>query len=159
MSDRQPFLPGIRAATGDDVEYVRRLAAEAFARFGDYERLLPSLMPLPWMRTVVATGADTAIGFAMYSLEDAAAGEIDLVAIAVDARWRSRGVGGALLRFVENEALALRDTGPASVRLTVAEDNTPARGLFERAGYVALAGVTGVYVGGQRSLGMRKRLR
>jgi ribosomal protein S18 acetylase RimI-like enzyme len=68
-------------------------------------------------------------------------------------------VGRALLRFVESETRAMSGDGPAWVRLTVAEDNTVARGLFEGSGYVRVPGTEGVYDGGQRSLGLTKRLR
>lgn len=149
--------PEIVPATASDVAFLRRLSAAVFARFGRYDRLLPEMMRLPRMRTVLAIHGDTRLGFAMYSLvED---GEVDLAAIAVDPSWQSRGVGRALLRFVESEALALCGDGPASVLLTVAEDNTVARRLFERAGYVPLPATEGFYDGGQRSLGLTKRLR
>jgi ribosomal-protein-alanine N-acetyltransferase len=157
---REPaFVPSIVPATARDIGFVRRLSAEAFARFGRYDRLLPGLMPLPWVRTAIAMLGDEPLGFAMYSLEGRASGEIDLVAIAVDPRWQSRGVGRALLGFVESEALAVCREGPASVRLTVAEDNTAARGLFEGSGYLVIPGERGLYDGGQRSMGLRKRLR
>ena len=151
--------PRIAPATARDVAFVRRLSAEVFGRFGRYDSLLPSIMPLPRMRTAIATTGGEPSGFAMYSLEDTANGEVDLVAIAVEPARQSRGVGRALLRFVESEALALSGEGPASVRLTVAEDNDAARALFERSGYLPIPGEHGVYDGGQRSMGLRKRLR
>lgn len=154
MSD--PFLPEIVPATPRDAEFVRRLSGEVFARFGRYDRLLPQLMRMPAMRTAIARSGDSRVGFAMYALES---GEVELVAIAVEPRWQSRGVGRALLGFVESEALEMCGDGPAQVRLTVAEDNTVARALFESRGYARLPGTEGLYDGGQRSLGLAKRLR
>lgn len=151
--------PDIVAARPGDVVFVRSLSRRVFARFGDYGRLLPTMMRLPWVRTLVATDGDAAVGFAMISLEDVATGEVDLIAIAVEPAMQSRGVGRALLEFVEAEALVVCGRGPVSLRLTVAEDNAVARGLFERSGYVATPGELGVYDGGQRSIGLRKRLR
>ena len=159
MTEQRQFDPEIVPATASDVAFLRRLSAEVFAHFGRYDRLLPEMMHLPRMRTVIAIHGDTRLGFAMYLLESVEDGEVDLAAIAVDPSWQSRGVGRALLRFVESEALALCGDGPASVRLTVAEDNAVARRLFERAGYVPLPATAGFYDGGQRSLGLAKRLR
>ena len=149
----------ISPAGATDVDFVRRLSAAVFARFGDYEGVLPALMDDPRMRTVVAWSGSTRVGFAMYLPVDDIPGEIDLVAIAVEPAWQARGVGRALLAFVEDEALTLAPGGASSVRLTVAEDNAVARRLFEGTGYRPIRGERGRYDGGQRSMGLRKRLR
>ena len=94
----------------------------------------------------------------MYSLEEIGAGEIDLVAIAVAPAWQSRGIGRRLLAHVERASGRLALEADVSIRLAVAEDNTPARTLFEKAGYVLVAGAEGVYPRGQRSLTLRKRI-
>jgi ribosomal protein S18 acetylase RimI-like enzyme len=95
----------------------------------------------------------------MISLEDAGAGEIDLTAIAVEPAWQARGVGRTLLRHVEQVArYAVAAGRTASVRLTVAEDNRRARGLFESVGYRLVPGKEDRYSGGQRSLVLRKTL-
>ncbi len=139
--------------------FVRLLSAEVFARFGSYDKTLPTMMGWPWIRTVVAQARGRPIGFAMISLEDAGVGEIDLTAIAVEPAWQSRGVGRTLLRHVEQVARSTVAAGrPASVRLTVAEDNRRARGLFEAVGYRLVPGEEDRYSGGQRSLMLRKNL-
>ena len=140
-------------------EFIRLLSAEVFARFGGYDKSLPTMMGWPWIRTVVAEARSRPVGFVMISLEDAGAGEIDLTAIAVEPAGQSRGVGRALLRHVEQLARSAVAAGrPVSVRLTVAEDNRQARGLFEAAGYRLVRGAEGWYPGGQRSLLLRKNL-
>ncbi len=140
-------------------DFVRMLSAEVFARFGSYDKTLPTMMLWPWIRTVVAEARGRPVGFAMISLEDAGAGEIDLTAIAVEPAWQSRGVGRTLLRHVEQVARSAVAAGrPASVRLTVAEDNQRARGLFEAVGYRLVPGEEDRYSGGQRSLTLRKNL-
>jgi len=140
-------------------EFVRVLSAEVFARFGGYDEMLPAMMEWPWIRTVVAESRGRPVGFAMISLEDTGVGETDLTAIAVEPVWESRGVGRALLRHVEQVARSAGPAGlPASVRLTVAEDNLRARGLFEAVGYRLVAGEEERYSGGQRSLTLRKTL-
>ncbi len=140
-------------------EFVRRLSAEVFARFGSYDKTLPTMMEWPSIRTIVAEARGRPVGFAMVSLEDAGVGEIDLTAIAVEPAWQSRGTGRALLRHVEQLARSAVAAGrPASVRLTVAEDNRRARELFEAVGYRLVPGEEDRYSGGQRSLMLRKAL-
>lgn len=138
--------------------FIKRLSAEVFARFGDYETLLPGLLGLPWIRTSIAEVAGEAAGFAMISLEDQALGEVDLVAIAVDPRRQSHGVGRRLLGHVEDETRRLVRDRVAVVRLTVALDNPRALDLFLRSGYVVAGDDPGLYPRGQRSQQMRKAL-
>ena len=147
----------VRATPGHR-EFVRALSVEVFARFGDYGASLSETMALPWVRTLVAEAERKPVGFAMYSLEEIGAGEIDLVAIAVAPAWQSRGIGRRLLAHVERASGRLALEADVSIRLAVAEDNTPARTLFEKAGYVLVAGAEGVYPRGQRSLTLRKRI-
>lgn len=138
-------------------DFVRHLSSEVFARFGDYETILPRLMRLPWVRTTVAESGGRPVGFAMYSLEDLPHGEVHLTAIAVRPEWQSRGVGRVLLAHVEREALRLAPDGTeAAVCLTVAEDNARAREVFEAAGFRPVPGAPGAYPAGQRSLALRK---
>ena len=140
-------------------EFVRRLSAEVFARFGSYDKMLPAMLEWPSIRTIVAEARGCPVGFAMISLEDAAVGEIDLTAIAVEPAWQSRGVGRTLLLHVEQLARsAVTGEQSPSVRLTVAEDNARARGLFEAVGYRLVPGEEDRYSGGQRSLMLRKNL-
>ena len=140
-------------------ELVRRLSAVVFARFGDYDVMLPETMRLPWARTVVASLGGREVGFAIYSLEGLARGEVELTAIAVEPDCHSRGIGRSLLAFVERTTLALTPgVERPSVRLTVAHDNGRARRLFHRAGYRFVRGKQAFYAGGQRALTLRKVL-
>jgi ribosomal protein S18 acetylase RimI-like enzyme len=140
-------------------QFVRRLSAEVFSRFGSYDETLPAMMEWPWIRTLVAETGNRTVGFAMISFEDLLAGEIDLAAIAVDPEWQSRGIGTALLDHVERLARSVVARGrQASVRLTVAEDNRPARKLFQGRGFRIVPGREDRYSGGQRSLLLRKHL-
>ena len=148
----------VAPATAEHRDFVRALSAEVFARFGYYDATLPPLIGLPWIRTFVAVAAGLPVGFAMCSLEDAAAGEIDLIAVAVLPEWQARGVGRLLLRHVEEQARGLLDADAPLIRLTVAEDNERARSVFERFGFKTVPDEPGTYPGGQRSVEMRKRL-
>ena len=140
-------------------EFVRRLSAVVFARFGEYDVMLPETMTLPWVRTVVAALGERDVGFAIYSLEDLGRGEVELTAIAVEPDSHARGIGRSLLAFVERTTLALAPgVERPSVRLTVAHDNERARRLFDRAGYRLVPGKKVFYPGGQRALSLRKVL-
>ena len=154
-----PDAPTIElvAATPRHAEFVRDLSAVAFGRFGRYDATLPPQLGLPWIRTFVALADGEPVGFAMCSLE-AAAGEVDLIAVAVAEPWQSRGIGRRLLQLAEEEARQLATDGPAVLRLTVAEDNPRARAFFERFGFVAVAGESGRYPLGQLSIEMRKQV-
>lgn len=138
--------------------FIKQLSAEVFSRFGDYEAMLPGLLASPMVRTVVAEVDGEAVGFAMYSLEDIDDGEIDLAAIAVRPGWQSRGLGRRLLAYVESATRSLVRSRSPIVRLTVAEDNVPARKLFERSGYVPIVEELGSYPRGQRSIALWKRI-
>lgn len=139
-------------------EFVRALSAEVFSRFGDYDLTLPPLIGLPSIRTVIALDRNRPVGFAIFSLEELADGEVDLLAIAVTAARQRRGVGRRLLEHVEEQAREIVTGRPRRLILTVAEDNRRARHLFERAGFTAVAGEPGTYPRGQRSIQMRKEL-
>jgi ribosomal-protein-alanine N-acetyltransferase len=139
-------------------EFVRALCAEAFSRFGDYDIILPPLIGQPSIRTVIARDRTRPVGFAIFSLEELADGEVDLLAIAVTAAWQRRGVGRRLLEHVEKQARERVTVHPRWLILAVAEDNRRARHLFERAGFTVVAGEPGTYPRGQRSIRMRKRL-
>ena len=158
MPMRRPDLT-FRPADPGDRGFVRDVSTEVFARFGDYATLLPPLVESPWVRTTVALEDGVPVGFAMLALDDLPLGELDLVAIAVLPGRQRRGVATRLLCRLETEIRELPVGDGLVLRLTVAEDNAPARELFRRAGFVRTPGEHGRYSGGQRSLGMRKIFR
>ncbi len=142
-----------------DRGFVRRLSAAVFARFGDYDRTLPVWMGMPEIGTVVARIDDEPVAFAMYETKTLAPGILDLLAIAVTPSWQSRGIGRRLLGHCEELARDRRTPeGLAEVEVTVAEDNDPARRLFDRSGYLVDPSGSGSYPAGQRALTLRKRV-
>jgi len=149
----------LRQAGAGHREFVRELSGRVFSRFGNYAATLPPLVGLPWVRTIVAVSDETPVGFAICSFEDRPGADADLIAIAVEPGWHGRGVGQLLLAGAETvAAAAYRGSGTPALRLSVAEDNTPARRLFDRSGYRRVSGEEGAYPGGQPSIGMRKVL-
>lgn len=129
-----------------------------FARFGEYDTWLPDVTRHPDVLTLIAEADGGPIGFALVAFDEAVPGEAELLAIAVAPGWQCRGVGRRLLAAAEERARGRAATGPAALRLTVAEDNLPALRLFREAGYVRDARPAGRYPGGQRSLEYRREL-
>lgn len=156
MSETTPLE--FRRGTTRDRSFVRKISAEVFSRFGPYERMLPPLIEDPTVATWIIARNGEPIGFTMWSRLTPADPVAELTAIAVSPREQARGVGGLLLEKVEGE---VRRAVPPIVRLrlTVADDNCPARRLFERSGFDYLDEELGLYYGGQVSLGMIKELK
>jgi ribosomal protein S18 acetylase RimI-like enzyme len=68
-------------------------------------------------------------------LDFAAQGEVGVVylwAASVEEEWRGQGIGTALMQHLEEVA---RERDRRSIELLVAQDNEPARRLYERLGY------------------------
>jgi len=160
----------VRPATPADRGFVRTLAAEVFAPYGDYGRLVPEWMAGAGVRTLIATEAMEPAGFAVTCMSRVpstraplgapslgadgadACLAVDLMAIAIEPGRQRRGLGRWLLEVVVEGAqdlAATTDLPIVEVTLTVAEDNAIARHLFASAGFVAVGGGGGTYPGGQ----------
>jgi ribosomal-protein-alanine N-acetyltransferase len=89
------------------------------------------------------------VGFALVDAPASHPGLADLVAIAIVAGRRRKGIGRALLAHViaDRERLAR----PSLLLLTVAGDNDAAITLFRSEGFELIPGATGRYAGGQES--------
>ncbi len=147
-------------ARPDHRAFVRSLSGAVFARFGDYETMLPRMMRRPGVHSWIGERQGRPVGFVMLSTPPEVDGDAELTAIAVAGESQGAGVGRALLAHVELEAAErLPGSGAAAVSLTVARDNLPARKFFTAAGYRELPGAGGGYPAGQPSMTMRKLLR
>lgn len=81
-------------------------------------------------RAWVAENAGKVIGVVV---SRAAAGEAELLNLAVLPGWRRRGLGGLLLARALSE---MQDAGAESIFLEVRESNLPARSFYTSAGFV-----------------------
>ena len=144
----------VRRGDRADRSFVKSLSGEAFSRFGSYDRVLPPLLSERGVHTLVAESSGTPVGFALLRL----GAEAELVAIAVTAEWRRKGVARLLLDGIERVALEACRGDSCTIRLTVAVDNASARRLFERVGYAIDDDDRGFYPAGQQSIGMWKRV-
>jgi len=145
-------------ARDGDADFVSSLARASFLAYGSYDRYLRDWFRDEAVSTFVAELDGRTAGFFMLtSYRDPDHPEkpiADLVAIAVDAPWQSRGVGKRLLdRAIE---LARESDPPArELWLVVADSNARAQRFFSRRGFRRREGV-GVYPAGQRALRMVK---
>lgn len=84
----------------------------------------------------------------------AVADEAELITIGVAPDARRTGIGAAMIGIMEGE---LKKSGVKSVFLEVAENNAPARKLYEQNGYVQV-GVRPKYYDGIDAIMMKKDL-
>ena len=80
--------------------------------------------------------------------------EAELITIGVAPDARRTGIAAAMMGIMESE---LKKSGVKSVFLEVAENNTPARRLYEQNGYVQI-GVRPKYYDGIDAIMMKKDL-
>lgn len=143
----RPAGPADRAAIGE-------LAGRVFARYGDYAAILGDWLREPGVEARVAAAGDRVVGFVSWAFvraEPESPPEGRVLALAVDAEHRRRGLGRRLLR----EAITALDrdapaVGARRIRLEVAHDNVAARSLFAAEGFSPLPGAGGRYPGGPR---------
>jgi len=106
----------------------------------------------PWSRDAIATLVTTLGGFALLARVDGAAvgfvvcrvaaDEAEMLCLGVAPAFRDRGIGRALTEAAAGWAAAL---DAATLYLEVAEDNAPARRLYDRAGFASVGRRPGYY--------------
>jgi ribosomal-protein-alanine N-acetyltransferase len=118
----------IEAARPEQAELLGQLHARAF--------------PKPWSAAEIAKLMENAAVFAIVSRSEsewngfamgwAAAGDAELLTVAVVPEARRRGVGASLVTSIGVAALV---RGASMMHLEVAEDNSAARALYAKLGY------------------------
>jgi ribosomal-protein-alanine N-acetyltransferase len=151
----------LRPARRRDRAFIGALAGEAFAAYGDYGPLLLDWFGTPGVEATIAEDEAGPAGLTLLAFvadPEASGGWVaDVLAIAVAARARRRGLGRRLLGGVlERAGGAARRWPVHAVRLSVAEDNLSARALFESAGFQYTGHEESFYPRGQRALHMRR---
>ena len=149
----------IRAARRSDTDYIVRLSEQAFHVYGPYEGLVSQWLETAPTETYIASLDLRSAGFAMIGQLSPTAdrgGVIELLAIAVDAGKRRKGIGAALMKAVENRAVELRSK---RVILHTGTDNLAAQALFSRSGYTPCEIKQHFYPAGQDAVMMAKALR
>jgi len=140
--DKLWMAPGglhIEPAQPGDADTCARLHALGFYRGWPREDFAAYIAGRDTPTYVACDAKRKIAGFAMIRL---AADEAELITIAVDPKWRRKGVGLALLRAVIAD---LRMTSARKLFLEVAADNPAALRLYGKLGFVKLAERQGYY--------------
>jgi ribosomal-protein-alanine N-acetyltransferase len=117
----------IEAARAEQAELLGELHARAFDKAWSANEIA-KLMENTAVFALISRGAE-AQGFVMAW---AAAGDAELLTVAVVPEARRKGVGASL---VTSAGVAALVRGAASMHLEVAEDNAAARALYAKLGY------------------------
>lgn len=138
----------IRPANKEDCGFVRQLSNEVFSIFGDYGEIIPEWFVNPDVITVIYLKKGHSLGFAMLYI---LSGEI--LAVAVASEYQRRGIGSALLNYLEGIA---RQLGIKRLLLHTATENEMALRFFQKAAFKVIGGKEKYYPRGQTALVMSK---
>src|SRR5688572_4159591 len=130
--------PALTEAGPRDARAIARLHAASFRRGwsdGEFERLLIE-------RNIVAHRATKGRAIEGFILSRIAAGEAEILSVAVAPAQRGRGLARSLLNL---HLRRLAGLGAQAVFLEVDEDNEPARRLYARAGFREVGRRAGYY--------------
>lgn len=115
------------------------------------ERVLLSVRNVA-TNTIVARERDVLAGFAIMKYRD---DQAHLLLMAVRADRRRRGIGSALLDWLE---VTVATAGIAVVRLEARESNVPARAFYAAHGYRPIQSLRGYYEGREDAVVLQKLL-
>jgi ribosomal protein S18 acetylase RimI-like enzyme len=148
----------IRRAHSLDQLWLVDLGARAFAALGNYRDILPAWLAQENVMAWVAEVDGERRGFSVVGFfQDDSGGKnvADLLALAVEPAWQSRGLGRTLLAHAVAMASATAQAGHLrELRLCVADDNFIGQRLYRTSGFRRVAGDFGAYPGGQRAVRM-----
>jgi ribosomal protein S18 acetylase RimI-like enzyme len=139
-----------------DSRYIRSLSKRVFGIYGPYDDTLTNCFLAGMTSTIMALSGKKNVGFAMIGrsyLGQSAPRVYELLAIAVEPEMHRRGVGGVLMKAIENEC---RKSRAETLVLHTAVDNLPAQRLFKKFGFSALGTKVGFYPEGQDAIMMSK---
>jgi len=122
-----------------DARELARIHALGFYRgwaVGEFESFLADAT------TPVYVACDARRRIAGFALIRVAADEAELLTIAVDPKWRGKGVGQALLRAAFDDLLM---TPARRMFLEVSEENAAAIKLYQREGFTVISSRKGYY--------------
>jgi [ribosomal protein S18]-alanine N-acetyltransferase len=143
--------PSFTGAQPGDAAAIAAIHGASFQRgWGEDEihRLLVN-------RNVVAHRAISGGSLIGFILSRLAAGEAEILSVAIAPAWRGRAVSRPLLDLHLRQLAGL---GVRSVFLEVDKSNAPARALCKRAGFYEVGQRQGYYAGGAAALVLRRDL-
>jgi ribosomal-protein-alanine N-acetyltransferase len=143
--------PSISETRERDAAAIAKVHAASFQRGWGEEEFHRLLID----RNVVghrSTIGRTLIGFILSRL---AAGEAEILSVAIAPGWRGRGLARPLLDL---HLRRLAGLGARAVFLEVGDNNTPAGRLYRKAGFYEVGRRKGYYDGGATALVLRRDL-
>jgi [ribosomal protein S18]-alanine N-acetyltransferase len=146
FSRKAPTIAEARAA---DVSAIAALHAVSFRRGWGEDEILRLLLERN-VATQRITAGGKLIGFIMSRL---AAGEAEILSVAIAPAWRGRGLSRQLLDL---HLRRLAGLGVHAVYLEVGERNAPACRLYRRAGFKEVGRRQGYYEDGATALVLRR---
>jgi [ribosomal protein S18]-alanine N-acetyltransferase len=141
--------PTIAEARPADVPAIAALHAVSFRRGWGEDEILRLLLERN-VATQRITAGGKLIGFIMSRL---AAGEAEILSVAIAPAWRGRGLSRQLLDL---HLRRLAGLGVRAVYLEVGERNAPACRLYRRAGFKEVGRRQGYYEDGATALVLRR---
>jgi ribosomal-protein-alanine N-acetyltransferase len=145
----------IRAAGSADLDALAALDASCFGGAAWSRRQLADELEAPGGLLLVATGGDAARPLAGYAAFRRAAGEAELLRVAVAPAARRRGLGAALM---DAGLGRLRAEGATACFLEVEAGNRAALALYATLGFRPVGRRRGYYPGGGDALLLRADL-
>jgi [ribosomal protein S18]-alanine N-acetyltransferase len=141
----------MREWTSEDDAFVEQLADEAFSEYGGRPaRYLLRVTRQANTRTWLALDSGVPVGLVVLEV---ASGAAAVLAVAVTARARARGIGGQLMQVAERHAVL---SGARRLTLFTADANLAALDLFLRRGFRIIARKPGFYARGQAACQLEK---
>jgi ribosomal-protein-alanine N-acetyltransferase len=141
--------PSISEARAGDAAAIAALHSMSFRRGWGEDEIQQLLLERNVVTQRIAAGGKL-IGFIMSRL---AAGEAEILSVAIAPAWRGRGLSRQLLDL---HLRRLAGLGIRAVFLEVGEHNTPACRLYRRAGFKEVARRQGYYQDGATALVLRR---
>jgi ribosomal-protein-alanine N-acetyltransferase len=143
--------PNLSDARGSDAAAIAAVHGASFRRGWDENEIHRLLVE----RNVVAHRAMAGRTLTGFILSRIAAGEAEILSVAIAPAWRGRGLSRGLLDW---HLRHLAGMGVRSVFLEVGERNAPALRLYRRAGFYEVGRRQGYYDDGVLALVLRRDL-
>jgi ribosomal-protein-alanine acetyltransferase len=135
----------IEKATVDDLETLCKIEIECFSGEAFSNEQIAALLRSPNSISLLAKMHDEVVGFIILLLHKNEDGEVGHVyTLDVAEKARKRGIGRRLLEEAEQ---ILRKNRAKACYLEVGVDNTAARRLYKKMGYVEIELLKGFYQG------------
>ena len=156
MNETESFI--FRPAKQKDLEFISKLSAQVFSRYGHYEEIVSAWFEQGAVITEIIMEKNNTLGFAMLVLgreKIFGSRAAHLLAIGILPEHQRRGVGSALLKRMEDVA---RKYNAVEMNLWTGVDNEAALSFFQKAGFEIKRFESYYYPKGQAALAMSKGL-